>query len=49
VTVHVLPAGDPEQPRFDDLSQYRYRGFERIDRRIAHAYHATADYLAGQA
>jgi NTE family protein len=46
VTVHVLPAGDPEQPRFDDLSQYRYRGFERIDRRIAHAYDATSGYLA---
>ena len=34
VTVHVLPTGDPDQPRYDDLSQYRYRGFPRAERRI---------------
>jgi len=45
VTVHVLPAGDPEQPRFDDLSQYRYRGFDGIKRRIDGAYAATSAYL----
>ena len=49
VTVHVLPAGDPEQPRFDDLSQYRYRGFDRIERRIKGAYTATTAYLEGAA
>jgi NTE family protein len=34
VTVHVLPTGDPDQPRYDDLSRYRYRGFPRVERRI---------------
>jgi NTE family protein len=49
VTVHVLPTGDPDPPRFNDLSQLRYRDFTAVDRRIAYAYAATSEYLDAQA
>ena len=45
VTVHVLPTGDPNPGRYNDLSQLRFRDFSRVDRRIAFAYAATAGYL----
>jgi NTE family protein len=45
VVVHVLPTGDPSPGRYNDLSQLRFRDFSRIDRRIAFAYAATAEYL----
>ena len=45
VAVHVLPIGDPKPPRFNDLSQLRYRDFRAVDRRIAYAYAATSEYL----
>jgi NTE family protein len=45
VVVHVLPIGDPKPPRFNDLSQLRYRDFRAVDRRIAYAYAATSEYL----
>ncbi len=48
VTVHVLPTGDPDPPRFNDLSQLRYRDFTAVDRRIAYAYAATSEYLDAQ-
>ena len=48
VTVHVLPTGDPAPGRYNDLSQLRFRDFSRVDRRIAFAYAATAEYLDGR-
>ena len=48
VTVHVLPTGDPAPRRYNDLSQLRFRDFRRVDRRIAFAYAATAEYLDGR-
>ena len=45
IAVHVLPTGDPTPPRFNDLSQLRFRDFSRVDRRIAFAYAATSEYL----
>jgi NTE family protein len=45
VTVHVLPTGDPAPGRYNDLSQLRFRDFSRVDKRIAFAYAATAEYL----
>jgi NTE family protein len=49
VAVHVLPTGDPEPPRFNDLSQLRYRDFRAVDRRIGYAYAATSEYLDARA
>jgi NTE family protein len=49
VVVHVLPTGDPDPARYNDLSQLRYRAFRGGDRRIANAYAATAEYLDTQA
>jgi NTE family protein len=45
-TVHVLPTGADEPPRHGDLSSLRYRDFGAVQRRIAAAHKATADYLA---
>jgi NTE family protein len=45
VVVHVLPTGEPDPMRYNDLSQLRYRNFRGGDRRIAHAYAATSVYL----
>jgi NTE family protein len=45
VTVHLLPTGDPTPPRFNDLSQYRYRDFRTVAQRIEWAHVATATYL----
>jgi NTE family protein len=49
VAVHVLPTGDPAPPRYNDLSQLRFRDVRRVDRRIAYAYAATSEYLGAQA
>lgn len=49
VDVHVLPTGDPHPPRYDDLSQLRYRDFRSGERRIAYAYDATSRYLEAHA
>jgi NTE family protein len=46
VTLHVLPTGQAEAPRFSDLSQYRYRDTSRIADRMARAHRASLDYLA---
>jgi NTE family protein len=43
VTVHVLPAGDPETP----LASLRYRSTTQVPRRIEQAREASAAYLAG--
>jgi NTE family protein len=45
VAVHVLPTGDPAPGRYNDLAQLRFRDFTRVDKRIAFAYAATAEYL----
>ena len=45
VRVHVLPTGDPAPPRYNDLAQLRVRDVARVDRRIARARAATAEYL----
>ena len=45
VTVHVLPTGQTDPPRYSDLSQLRYRDTSRIAERIARARAATAAYL----
>jgi NTE family protein len=49
VTVHVLPTGDPAAPRYNDLSQLRFRDFRRIDKRIAFSYAAASEYLDARA
>lgn len=45
VTVHVLPTGDPRQPAFDSLANFRYRDASRVADRIARARRATLRYL----
>jgi NTE family protein len=45
VTVHVLPTGENEPPRYADLSALRYRDFSRVQVRIEKAYEATTAYL----
>jgi NTE family protein len=46
VTVHVLPTGDPEPPRYSDLSVLRYRDTSRVSERIQLARESAAAYLA---
>jgi NTE family protein len=46
VTVHVLPTGDPEPPRYTDLSALRYRDTSRVSERIRLARESAAAYLA---
>src|SRR4051812_102619 len=42
VAVHVLPTGDPDPPRFSDVSEHlRYRDSSRVGDRIARAREAT--------
>jgi NTE family protein len=45
VTVHVLPTGQAEPPRFSDLSQLRYRDVSHVTDAIARAREATGRYL----
>jgi NTE family protein len=45
VTVHVLPTGQPDPPRYSDLSQLRYRDTGDVGGRIARAREASARYL----
>jgi NTE family protein len=47
VTAHVLPTGERKPPRYDDLSQLRYRDFSQVERRIRQAHRATLAYLDG--
>jgi NTE family protein len=49
VTVHVLPTGQTDPPRYNDLSQLRYRDTSHIAEGIARAREATARYLDEQA
>ena len=45
VEAHVLPTGWSDPPRYNDLSQMRYRDASRVRERIAGAREATARYL----
>jgi len=45
VTVHVLPTGQTEPQRYNDLKQLRYRDSSQIAGNIARARAATAQYL----
>jgi NTE family protein len=45
VTVHVLPTGDPDPPRYADASALKYRDSSRVPRRIALAQAASTEYL----
>jgi NTE family protein len=45
VRVHLLPTGEAEPPRYNDLSALRYRDFRRVRGRIEQAYEATRGYL----
>jgi NTE family protein len=49
VTTHVMPTGQPSPPRYNDLSQLRYRDTGRIRDRMAQAHEASAAYLAEHA
>jgi NTE family protein len=49
VTVHVLPTGQLDPPRYNDLSQLRYRTTSHVAAGIARAREATAGYLDGAA
>ena len=46
VTVHVQPTGQSDPPRYNDLSQLRYRDTSKIRDRIDRAYEASMAYLA---
>ena len=43
--VHVLPTGQPEPPKYNDLSALRYRGGQDLGASIERAYAASAAYL----
>jgi len=47
--VHVLPTGQPEPPRYTDLSQLRYRDTSGIPEQIERAFAASSAYLDEQA
>ena len=44
-TVHVLPTGADEPPRYGNLTSLKYRDFQAVERRIESARRATTDYL----
>ena len=48
IEVHVMPTGQPEPPRYTDLSQFRYRDMTRVQGHIDSAYEASAAYLDAQ-
>ena len=45
VDVHVLPTGDPEPPRWNELSTQLSRSFKDAGKRIARAREASGAYL----
>ena len=48
VTVHELPTGQVDPPRYTDISQFRYRDTSKIRDRITRAYEASLHYLEEQ-
>ena len=49
ITVHVMPTGQPEPPRYTDLSQWRYRDSSGIAQSIDRAHAASLAYLDAEA
>jgi NTE family protein len=47
IAVHVMPTGQPEPLRYNDLSQLRYRETAAAGERIDRAYEASLAYLDG--
>jgi NTE family protein len=47
IAVHVMPTGQPEPPRYNDLAQLRYRETAGAAQRIERAYEASLIYLDG--
>ena len=45
VEVHVMPTGQAEPPKYNDLSALRYRGGLDLGASIERAYAASASYL----
>jgi NTE family protein len=45
IAVHVMPTGQPEAPRYNDLSQLRYRESGGAAESIERAYRASLAYL----
>lgn len=45
VDVHVLATGEPDPPRYNDLSQLRYRNSSDVPGKIARAHEASLRYL----
>jgi NTE family protein len=45
VEVHVLPTGQPEAPKYNDLSALRYRASEGLGESIERAHAASLEYL----
>jgi NTE family protein len=45
IDLHVLPTGQRDPPRYNDLSQLRYRDTSHVADRIDRAHEATAAYL----
>jgi NTE family protein len=48
VDVHVMPTGQTAPPRYNDLSQLRYRDTSGVREHIAAAYEASSRYLDGR-
>jgi len=48
IEVHVLPTGQAEAPRYNDISQLRYRESLGAAERIEQAYRASLAYLEGR-
>src|SRR5256885_13254093 len=46
--VHVMPTGQPQPPRYNDLSQLSYRETAAAAQRIERAYDASLAYLDGE-
>src|SRR5690242_13999211 len=46
VEIHVLPTGQPEPPKYNDLSALRYRVQAGVGESINRAYEASSTYLA---
>ncbi|WP_028061848.1 patatin-like phospholipase family protein [Candidatus Solirubrobacter pratensis] len=45
IAIHVMPTGQPEAPRYNDLSQLRYRPSSGVAESIERAYRASLAYL----
>jgi NTE family protein len=46
VEIHVMPTGQPEPPKYNDLSALRYRVAAGVDESIDRAHTASLNYLS---